>query len=116
MSKKSSEICLVPVKIRKRIRKKVRAKHAQTRMCLSELRRARHLSQTAIAKRLDVQQGDISKLERRTDMFIHTLRSYVEASGGTLRLVVEFPDEAAIELYLIGNIEEPSHYKKKQPA
>jgi transcriptional regulator with XRE-family HTH domain len=99
-----------------RIRKKFRTRQTRTQMRLSELRRAQHLSQAAIAERLELQQGDISKLERRTDMYLHTLRSYVEASGGTLRLVVEFPDETEIELDLIGNIDErtkPSTLKKQ---
>jgi DNA-binding XRE family transcriptional regulator len=53
-----------------------------TEMPLQELRRARHLSQEQLAEILHVRQATISKLERRTDMYISTLRSYIQAMGG----------------------------------
>lgn len=61
-------------------------------MALGELRRARRLTQAELAKVLDVGQPAIAKLERRTDMYVSTLRSYIEALGGRLRVTAEFPE------------------------
>jgi predicted transcriptional regulator len=63
-------------------------------MPLNELRRARGLSQKALAERLQVEQPAIAKLEKRTDMYISTLRSHIEAMGGELEIVAKFPDGA----------------------
>ncbi|MBI5074407.1 MAG: XRE family transcriptional regulator [Nitrospirae bacterium] len=59
---------------------------------LQELRQARHLSQMQLANVLHVQQGAISKLERRTDMYVSTLRSFIKAMGGDLKIIAQFPD------------------------
>lgn len=69
-----------------------RVEHALREMALDELRSARQLTQTGLANILGVDQGSISKLERRTDMYISTLRSYVEAMGGDLQIRAVFPD------------------------
>lgn len=61
-------------------------------MPLAELRRARGLSQKALAKVLHVGQASISKMERRADMYISTLRTHVEAMGGELEITARFPD------------------------
>jgi predicted XRE-type DNA-binding protein len=61
-------------------------------MPLHELRRARGLSQKMLAEALHVQQPSVAKLERRTDMYISTLRSHIEAMGGELEVVAKFPD------------------------
>ena len=61
-------------------------------MPLNELRQARGLSQQVLADLLKVQQPAIAKLERRTDMYISTLRSHIEAMGGELEIVARFPD------------------------
>lgn len=63
-------------------------------MPLNELRRARGLSQKMLADALNVQQPTIAKLERRTDMYMSTLRSHIEAMGGELEVVARFPDGA----------------------
>jgi DNA-binding transcriptional regulator YiaG len=75
------------------------------RMKLSDLRRARHLSQTTIAKILDMSQGDVSKLERRADMYVSTLRSFIEAVGGKLQIIARFPDGTSIEISTFHDIE-----------
>jgi transcriptional regulator with XRE-family HTH domain len=62
------------------------------RMKLAELRKARQLTQTTVAAILGIAQGDVSKLERRTDAYVGTLRNYIEALGGRLRVMAEFPD------------------------
>jgi DNA-binding XRE family transcriptional regulator len=61
-------------------------------MPLHELRRARHLSQQTLAKAMGTSQPEISNLERRTDTYVSTLRSYVEAMGGQLDIVAHFPE------------------------
>lgn len=63
-------------------------------MPLNELRQARGLSQKMLAEVLHVQQPAIAKIEKRTDMYISTLRSHIEAMGGQLEVVARFPDGA----------------------
>lgn len=63
-------------------------------MPLHELRRARGLSQKMLAETLRVQQPAIAKLEQRTDMYISTLRSHIEAMGGELEITARFPEGA----------------------
>ena len=63
-----------------------------TEMPLHELRRARGLSQKMLAEPLRVQQPAIAKLEQRTDMYISTLRSHIEAMGGELEITARFPE------------------------
>lgn len=63
-------------------------------MPLNELRQARGLSQKMLAEILHVQQPAIAKIEKRTDMYISTLRSHIEALGGELEVVARFPDGA----------------------
>ncbi|SCW96020.1 Helix-turn-helix domain-containing protein [Pseudomonas sp. NFACC05-1] len=55
-------------------------------MPLHELRQAQELSQEALAKTLHINQAAVSKMERRTDMYISTLRNYIRAMGGNWRL------------------------------
>jgi len=61
-------------------------------MPLEELRAARELTQTSLAKILDVGQSEVSKIEKRTDMYVSTLASYVKAMGGELEICAVFPD------------------------
>ena len=70
-------------------------------MALRHLRQARDLTQQRVAKLLHIDQAGISKLESRSDMLLSTLRGYIEAMGGSLRLVAEFPDGVA-ELSSLG--------------
>ena len=66
-------------------------------MPLHELRRARALTQQELAETLQVSQPAIAKLEQRADIYVSSLRSYIEAVGGRLRIVAEFPEgEVAI--------------------
>ena len=68
------------------------ARQMLVEMPLNELRQARGLSQKMLAEVLHVQQPSIAKMERRTDMYISTLRSHIEAMGGQLEVVARFPD------------------------
>lgn len=61
-------------------------------MPLNELRQARGLSQKMLAEVLHIQQPAVAKLEKRTDMYLSTLRSHIEAMGGELDVVARFPD------------------------
>src|SRR3979411_728856 len=82
-------------------RKKVEARAAQLiaeEMTLRELRRARKLTQVRIAKALGITQDSVSRLEKRSDLLLSTLRKTVEAMGGNLSLVAEFPDRAPVIL------------------
>jgi DNA-binding XRE family transcriptional regulator len=63
-------------------------------MPLAELRRARELTQQQIARNLEVNQAWVSKVERQMDMYVSTLRSYVEAMGGELEIIARFQDGA----------------------
>ncbi|SEM77968.1 Helix-turn-helix domain-containing protein [Pseudomonas sp. ok272] len=61
-------------------------------MPLHELRKAQELSQATLAKTLHINQAAISKMERRTDMYISTLRNYIRAMGGELEIIATFPE------------------------
>ena len=61
-------------------------------MPLQELRHARSLSQEHLAQTLSVKQAAVSKLEKRTDMYISTLRNFIKAMGGDLEIIAKFPD------------------------
>jgi DNA-binding XRE family transcriptional regulator len=73
------------------------AKRMMAAMALQEIRRARQTTQTTLAKSLKINQAAVSKLERRTDMYISTLRSYVEAMGGQLDIIARF-DEGSVRI------------------
>ncbi|MEN5037435.1 transcriptional regulator [Pseudomonas sp. AFG_SD02_1510_Pfu_092] len=67
-------------------------------MTLQALRRQLAITQEGLAERLDIRQGNVSKVEKRSDMLISTLRSYVEALGGTLELVAHIPGRPPVTL------------------
>ena len=67
-------------------------------MTLQELRKAIHQSQQKLAQVLKVQQGEISKIEHRTDMYVSTLRDYIQAMGGTLEIIASFPNRTPIKI------------------
>ena len=69
-----------------------RAQAMLQEMPLQELRVARGLSQQTLAKVLQVQQPAIAKLEKRTDMYLSTLRNHIRAMGGELEVIARFPD------------------------
>ena len=73
---------------------KTRSKKLLAQLPLEQLRSARSLTQTNMAQILGVNQSAISKIEKRTDMYLSTLRSYVEAMGGSLEIRAVFPEGA----------------------
>ena len=76
----------------RRARVEERVREAIKEMALDELRTAREFTQAELSQVLRVDQGSISKLERRTDMYIGTLRRYIEAMGGSLQIRAVFPE------------------------
>lgn len=77
---------------------RVDARKAELRaaMPLHELRQARAMTQKAVGDVLKVKQPAVAKLERRTDMYVSNLRSYIEAMGGQLNIVAEFPQGSVV--------------------
>jgi len=66
--------------------------HMMKDMALHELRSARDLTQGALAEQLNLEQPAISKLKRRAEMYVSTLRKYIEAMGGELAIIAHFPE------------------------
>ena len=73
---------------------------------LQELRHARELTQVEIATALNIRQASVAQMEKRSDLMISTLRGYIEGMGGTLKLVVEFPDRAPVQIGGIGELDD----------
>jgi transcriptional regulator with XRE-family HTH domain len=73
-------------------------------MTLKQLRKARRYTQRKVAKSLRIGQEGVSKIEKRSDLLISTLRGYVNAMGGELSLVVEFPDREPVVLSGISDV------------
>jgi transcriptional regulator with XRE-family HTH domain len=91
-----------------RARSEALAKKLLAEMPLYGLRQSRGLSQEALAKRLNVKQPSIAKLEQRTDMYISTLRNHVRALGGELEIIARFP-EGDVKLSNLGQLPDPRH-------
>lgn len=77
-------------------------------MSLRDLRKARKQTQERVAEKLGINQENVSRLERRSDLLISTLSSYIEAMGGKLSLVVEFPDRPPVALMGIASLDDLS--------
>lgn len=80
----------MPVARQQKIASRVRQSLAA--MPLEEVRKARQMTQAKLADALGVNQGEVSKIEHRTDIYLSTLASYVEALGGKLEIRAVFPD------------------------
>ncbi len=65
---------------------------------LRDLREARQRSQKQIAKTLGINQAAVSKMERRTDMYVSTLRDLIRAMGGELEIIARFPDRSPVRI------------------
>jgi transcriptional regulator with XRE-family HTH domain len=82
-------------------RRKVKSRAAELiaeEMSLRDLRKARKLTQARVAKALGVTQDSVSRLEKRSDLLLSTLRKTVKAMGGDVRIVAEFRDRAPVVL------------------
>ena len=79
---------------------------------LRQMRRLRKLTQSRLSKELKIGQEGVSRIEKRTDLYLSTLRNYVEGVGGKLSLVVEFPDRPPVVLAGLGEHPEPKKRRK----
>jgi transcriptional regulator with XRE-family HTH domain len=86
-----------------RERSRTLAAKYRSEMALDELREAREMTQVHLAKVLGVNQAAVSKLERRTDMYVSTLHDFVKAMGGELKITARFP-EGAVEINQFGAV------------
>ncbi len=75
---------------------------------LRELRQMAGKAQADIAMVLNIKQPSVSKIEKQADMYLSTLRSYVEAIGGQLELTVKLPERPALRLHHLGDISTPA--------
>ena len=82
-------------------------------MTLRDLRSVQHLTQKSMAEILGVEQDSVSRMERRADMLLSTMSSYVEAMGGKLRLIAEFPNRRPYAVKL-GELTETGHTPRRR--
>lgn len=84
---------------------------------LGELRQARQMTQVALAQRLHMVQPSVSRLERQADLYVSTLRKYIEAAGGHLEIRAVFPDlEAEIRFEDFDTVDNDNPEAAEQPA
>lgn len=90
---------------------------------LRELRQIAGKAQADIASALHIKQPSVSKIEKQADMYLSTLRSYVEAIGGKLELVVNLPRHPALKLQRLGDLSAatdassaPTVARRRRPA
>lgn len=95
----------LPKARRERIEAEANRLHAEY-LTLQELRKAQQLTQVQLAETLNIRQATVAQMEKRSDLMLSTLRSYVEAMGGKLSLMVEFPDHAPLSLGGLGDLDE----------
>lgn len=89
-------------------RKKIEARTAELiaeEKSLRDLRKALSLTQEHMAEVLGIGQESVSRLEKRSDLLLSTLRTYIEAMGGELRLIAEFPNRPPVILKDIASVE-----------
>ena len=91
------KLSTLPVSRRKKIAKRTALLIAEE-MTMRELRKARQITQVKMAKTLGVKQEQVSRIEKRTDLHISTLRRSIEGLGGELILMAKFPDAAPVRL------------------
>jgi DNA-binding XRE family transcriptional regulator len=82
-------------------------------MSLRDLRQARKLTQARVAKTLGITQDSVSRLEKRSDLLLSTLRKTVKAMGGDMRIVAEFPDRGPVVLSELSGDDPPRKSSRK---
>ena len=98
-------------------RKKVEDRAAEImaeEMSLRDLRKARKLTQARIAKKLGITQDSVSRLEKRSDLLLSTLRKTVKAMGGDVRIVAEFPDRQPVVLSQVSDDGPPRKLRRRR--
>jgi len=93
-----------------------RALELRREMPLVELRQAREITQATLAELLETSQSEISRMEKRADMYVSTLRSYIEALGGTLSIVAYLPGGDAVEISQFREIGEATPERRRAVA
>jgi transcriptional regulator with XRE-family HTH domain len=82
-------------------------------MTLRDLREAHELTQERMAATLRISQDGVSRIEKRSDFLLSTLRSYVEAMGGKLRLIAEFPDRKPVAISGFDSLNSPEKPRRR---
>jgi hypothetical protein len=85
----------------------IAARHQALKQDVAGLRELRHIAgkaQEDVANALNIKQPSVSKIEKQADMYLSTLRSYVEAVGGTLELTVALPERPTLKLHSLGDV------------
>lgn len=77
-------------------RAKARTEEMLAELALQELRRALNLTQEEVAAAMQMNQGAVSKMEHQSDIYVSTLRKFISAMGGRLKLVASFPDREVV--------------------
>ena len=83
-------------------------------MSLRDLRKARRLTQARVAKRLGITQDSVSRLEKRSDLLLSTLRKTVKAMGGDVRILAEFPDRTPVVLSVLSEDHPPRKSSRRR--
>lgn len=97
MTTLSEKIAALPEDERRKV-EALAARLIAEEMTLRDLRKARNHTQARVAKELGINQENVSRLEQRSDLLLSTLRGYVEAMGGKLSLMAEFPDRPPVAI------------------
>jgi DNA-binding XRE family transcriptional regulator len=97
MAKKFEEL-LKKMSPERRARIEQEYQRSVAEMPLQQLRAARELTQQQMATLLEVNQSEVSRIEKRTDMYLSTLASYIRAMGGVLELRAVFPRGDAVKI------------------
>jgi DNA-binding XRE family transcriptional regulator len=85
----------------------IEARFQELRQEVESLRQLRQIAgkvQADIAAALHIKQPSVSRIEKQTDMYLSTLRSYVEAIGGELELIVRLPSRPPLRLQRLGDV------------
>src|SRR5208282_2248248 len=85
---------------------KQRVREELQRMALDELRNAKQATQNDMAELLAVPQSSISRIEQRADMYLSTLRNYIQVMGGVLQIQAIFPDGGTVIINRFGDYED----------
>lgn len=99
-------------------RKKIEARYKTLKQEIEGLRELRLLAgkaQKHVANKLKIKQPSVSKIEQQTDMYLSTLRSYVEAVGGELELIVKLPKQRALRLQCLGVLQDKARANPAKP-
>ena len=93
-------------------RERVEARHKELQQDVEGLRELREIAgkaQLQVAAALDIKQPSVSKIENQADMYLSTLRNYIEAIGGELEILVKLPARPPIRLHQLGDASDPSY-------